>query len=109
MDRIDLNELERLAKATLHPLPYSPHEKYLYMVVDPDNEQVACCPSYHSADYIVAACNAVPELIARVRELEKERFLIIHAIAGKYGRSEAVELQKFLEESKAEQTAKEAE
>ena len=30
-------------------------------------------PSFDDLEYIVAACNAVPELVARVRELEAQR------------------------------------
>ena len=104
---VDIEKLEALAKAATPGPWWASKYGVIYGSVQPDDIFVGHISEDADIAYITAARNAVPELIARVRELEKERFLIIHAIAGKYGRSEAVELQKFLEESKAERTAKE--
>lgn len=72
---IDLEELERLAKAAT-PGPWK-HRGFGMQsnVVFTDYTTVCSTNSLnmpHDAAYIVAACNAVPELIARVRELEAE-------------------------------------
>lgn len=75
MDKIDLDELERLAtQATLLPwhtihgeILDAYHLKRAFMSYEEASKQ--------NAAYIVAACNAVPSLIARVRDLEREREL----------------------------------
>lgn len=90
MDRIDLDELERLAKAAT-PGPWKEgrhdmfsivegaHAKYIYANSIPiaisTGEENDCERVLADARYIAAACNAVPSLIARVRELEREREL----------------------------------
>lgn len=79
MDKIDLDELERLAaQATLLPwhtihgeILDAYHLKRAFMSYGEASKQ--------NAAYIVAACNAVPKLIAKVRELERQR----EALAGK--------------------------
>ena len=69
---IDLDELERLAKAAT-PGPwcndYEDIFKWTFMLT---KKPIATAELPGNARYIVAACNAVPELIARVRELEQE-------------------------------------
>ena len=85
MDSAKLDELERLAKAaTPGPWTEGRHDmksivegypaKYIYSpfqaVAIACGEDVAWHQVICNAEYIVAACNAVPELIARVRELE---------------------------------------
>lgn len=72
---IDLNELELLAKAaTAGPWDVSTKNLTMY---DPFGDSVAYTEQTHNQEanlhYIVAACNAVPELIKRVRELERQR------------------------------------
>ena len=70
---IDLDELERLAKAAT-PGPwcndYEDIFKWTFMLT---KKPIATAELPGNARYIVAACNAVPELIARVRELERQR------------------------------------
>lgn len=78
---IDLDELERLAKAAT-PGPWVDSGLGLIRPLKKTSEFVAHCAPIviHSvkklqqckanAAYIVAACNAVPELVARVRELK---------------------------------------
>ena len=84
---IDLDELERLAKAAT-PGPWKEgrhdmfsivegaHAKYIYAnsipVAISTGEEKDCERVLADARYIAAACNAVPELIARIRELEQE-------------------------------------
>lgn len=76
MDKIDLEELERLAKAaTPGPWKHRTISKTATVILAADTP--LCATKYsvnkdHDAAYIVAACNAVPSLIARVRELETE-------------------------------------
>lgn len=71
---IDLDELERLAKAAT-PVPWMvahlcTNANFVFAQA-PD-----CDIVFHAREedvqYITEACNAVPELIARVRELEAE-------------------------------------
>ena len=81
MDKIDLNELERLAEAAT-PGPWETvtygiyarnHRGHLIPVAEtilPDCFDDAYTAHKKDAAFIVAACNAVPELIARIRELE---------------------------------------
>ena len=73
---IDLEELERLAKAAT-PGPWEMVDARAFL--DDEDFEIrngGHCIGYGTsgkdAAYIVAACNAVPELIARVRELEAE-------------------------------------
>jgi hypothetical protein len=76
---INLEELERLAaQATPGPWKVVVSDKYTFTVaiLPPDFPQtplVVRIRDEQDAAYIVAACNAVPELIARVRELERQR------------------------------------
>lgn len=89
MDKIDLEELERLAKAAT-PGPWKVGEGHsakfvmtyedipvrrLVSVIDGDKGTCDLARGWDescaNAAYIVAACNAAPELIARVRELEE--------------------------------------
>ena len=87
---IDLDELERLAKAAT-PGPWkdkSYKRNYDWGVICSGGKRIAICASKEVTDkrknvtfdemlanaaYIVAACNAVPELVARVREMERQR------------------------------------
>ena len=39
---------------------------------DPIDGESYMRPSFNDLEYIVAACNAVPELVARIRELEEQ-------------------------------------
>ena len=87
MPELDLEELEKLAAAaTPGPWTEGRHDmksivegcpaKYIYSplqaVAIACGEDVAWYQVICNAEYIVAACNAVPELIKRVRELEKK-------------------------------------
>ncbi|MBR5185375.1 MAG: hypothetical protein IKW19_03665 [Akkermansia sp.] len=80
---IDLEELERLQKLA-EPLPW---KEDLYLTSDGDSvdavsnidgdmivhtDESLLAEAFNCA-YIASACNAVPELIARVRELERQR------------------------------------
>lgn len=72
MDKIDLEGLERLAKeATPGPWcnDYEDIFKWMFMLT---KKPIATAELPGNARYIVAACNAVPSLIARIRELEQE-------------------------------------
>lgn len=85
---LDLDELERLA-AQATPGPWKEgrhdmfsivegaHAKYIYAnsipVAISTGEEKDCERVLADARYIAAACNAVPSLIARVRELERQR------------------------------------
>lgn len=81
---IDLDELERLAKAaTPGPWEYRLVGRQANIIMA-DTEPL-CATKYshnksHDAAYIVAACNAVPELVARIRELERQREFFIEAL-----------------------------
>lgn len=72
---IDLDELERLAKAAT-PGPWDVSMKNL-TIYDPFGDSVASTEQTHNQEanlhYIAVACNAVPGLIARIRELERQR------------------------------------
>lgn len=76
MDKIDLEELERLHKAAT-PGPWTLEKNHT--AYDAWGESVFSTEQTHNLDnnlaYIVAACNAVPLLSARVRELERDREL----------------------------------
>lgn len=80
---VDLEKLERLAaQATPGPWIHEPGENffdhdchffgYECQMVKSDIAYVCEFVTEANAAYIVAACNAVPELIARVRELERQ-------------------------------------
>lgn len=88
---IDLDELERLQKLA-EPLPW---KEYLYLTSEGDSvdavsnidgdmivhtDESLLAEAFNCA-YIVAACNAVPELIARVRELERKSQVLAQAVA----------------------------
>lgn len=76
MPELDLDELERLA-AQATPGPWEMDNNYniriaegghpLVITINDDEDWI---PRPSDARYITAACNALPELIARVRELE---------------------------------------
>ena len=86
MDKIDLEELARLASAAT-PGPWKEgrhdmfsivegaHAKYIYAnsipVAISTGEEKDCERVLADARYIAAACNHAPELVARVRELEE--------------------------------------
>ena len=77
MDRIDLDELERLAKAAT-PGPWEAWimKQPLYHAIMPSDYPLrpSLGQTKHDADarFIVAACNAVPELIKMYREADDE-------------------------------------
>lgn len=77
MEKIDLEELERLAAQATH-LPWKVSDIDDRYIVDGSGKRelarvsMRYKPYPERAEYIAAACNAVPELIARVRELEAE-------------------------------------
>ena len=82
---IDLDELERLAKAATSG-PWEVVDARVFL----DDEDLEIRNGQHcigfgsgeaNAAYIVAACNAVPELIARVRELERQREALAFLLA----------------------------
>lgn len=75
MDNIDLDELERLAKAAT-PGPWEVDDCNNIRIAPKGRPIVATIHDYEDylprmtdARYIVAACNSVPSLIARLREL----------------------------------------
>lgn len=76
---IDLDALEQLAaQATPGPwevddcnnIRIAPKGRPIVATIHDDEDYL---PRMADAQYIAAACNAVPELIARVRELERQR------------------------------------
>jgi hypothetical protein len=77
MTEEQINELERLAKAaTPGPWKHRTISKTATVILAADTP--LCATKYsvnkdHDAAYIIAACNAVPELIVRVRELKAQR------------------------------------
>lgn len=84
---IDLEELERLAKAAT-PGPWKVDDLNNIRIAPKGRPIVATihdCEDYlprmADAQYITAACNAVPELIQRIRELEAEVDLLARKIA----------------------------
>jgi hypothetical protein len=90
---IDLDELERLAAQATH-LPWKVWERDDRYIVDASGKRelarvsMRYKPYPERAEYIAAACNAVPELIAenralreRVRELERQRELLAERLA----------------------------
>lgn len=99
MDRIDLDELERLA-AQATPGPWKVGKGHsakfvmtyedipvrrLVSVIDGDKGTCDLARGWDescaNAAYIVAACNAVPELIARIRELERQNEALAFLLA----------------------------
>ena len=71
MTEEQINELERLAlNATPGPWDYDPTGGFRWCFLE--KRHVFEATTDANAAYIVAACNAVPELIARVRELERQ-------------------------------------
>ena len=85
MDSAKLDELERLAKAAT-PGPWSRYADIHIKTMDGWGIGFIHHPlrsreeTVNNAAYIVAACNAVPELIARVRELERQREFFLKAL-----------------------------
>lgn len=84
---IDLGELERLAKAaTPGPWGYGPYPSWDFMYRITGRQKEFLLDTHiaqngeANAAYIVAACNAVPELVARVRELERQREFFLKAL-----------------------------
>lgn len=73
---VDLEKLEWLHKAaTPGPWVHEPDENFLdhdCQIIRGNTAFVCEFVTEKNAAYIVAACNAVPELIKRVRELERE-------------------------------------
>ena len=79
--KIDLDELERLANAAT-PGPWRVESEVVrdsmglfwpISSIEGTEDNVTENVTTGDAAYIVAACNAVPELIAKVRELERQR------------------------------------
>lgn len=84
---IDLDELERLA-AQATPGPWfvtcNCTGKTFYTIKNDRvyiGETLGVYNGEANAAYIVAACNAVPELIARVRELERQKRVLVEKMA----------------------------
>lgn len=84
---INLEELERLA-AQATPGPWEVDDCNNIRIAPKGRPIVATIHDYEDylprmadAQYIVAACNGVPELVTRVRELERQRdFVLMHRI-----------------------------
>ena len=70
---IDLDELMRLHEAAT-PGPWEHKIDDAFTTIHTIEPSVASYVSPANAAYIVAACNAVPELVARIRELEAELY-----------------------------------
>ena len=75
---IDLDELMRLRESAT-PGPWKVTDKCAHLYVtdsNPNREIAKICRKpkayVENASYIVVACNAVPGLVARIRELESE-------------------------------------
>lgn len=87
--KIDLDELERLANAAT-PGPWVGRGNYIFCA---NKKRLAYVEAERALDvqtaaYIVAACNAVPELIAenralkeKVRELERQKRVLVEKMA----------------------------
>lgn len=85
---LDLEKLERLAaQATPGPwevgnwvncVLHTKPAEYRRTFFIPGQPALSCSPQ--DAAYITAACNAVPELIARVRELERQNAFFLKAL-----------------------------
>ena len=73
----DLDELMRLKEAAT-PGPWSHRpDKALYVerlreIITEDETHVCSFTEKNDAEYIVSVCNAVPELVQRIRELEEQ-------------------------------------
>ena len=121
MPELDLDELERLAKAAT-PGPWEMDNNYniriaegghpLVITINDDEDWI---PRPSDARYIVAACNALPALIKRVRELERQRDWLATFIDDNmecercpYFDSHCTDCFKWVSQQ-AEQAAKEAE
>ena len=107
---IDLEKLEELAKAAT-PSPWEDVGAGRIRTSSKGHEFVAdCAPTIiygykkllkykANAAYILAACNAVPELIARIRELEKKNERACDEINVLWGRWEtALQNTRLLQE-----------
>lgn len=69
---IDLDELMKLREAaTPGPWEHKIDDAFDDPSIHDITPYVASCVKPDNAAYIVAACNAVPELVARIRELER--------------------------------------
>ena len=68
---INLDELMRLHEAAT-PGPWEHKIDDAFTTIHTIEPSVASYVSPANAAYIVAACNAVPELVARIRELEEQ-------------------------------------
>ena len=121
MDKIDLNELEQLAKAAT-PGPWKIGKGYaakfvmtyedipVRRLVSVTEGNEGTCDlargwdeSCANAAYIVAACNHAPELVARVRELEAEnRTLGERLCETEHDLTEALDKKEDLERRVAE-------
>ena len=86
---IDLENMERLAKKADH-LPwevdgcnniFTSHNSRTLVYAIYDRLEDEYIPSFADTTYIVAACNAVPELIQRIRELEEEADCLADSLA----------------------------
>ena len=84
---IDLDELMRLREAAT-PGPWKVATWYGgYHTIRPKKEPekaLGQIENKHDAAYIVAACNAVPELVARIRDLEDQRDVLSTWIANTF-------------------------
>ena len=68
---VDIEKLEALSQAATPGPWWSSKYGAIYGSVQPDDIFIGQISEGADIAYIVAACNAVPKLIARVRELEK--------------------------------------
>ena len=68
---IDIDELMRLREAAT-PGPWEHKIDDAFTTIHTIEPSVASYVSPADAAYIVTACNSVPELLARIRELEEE-------------------------------------
>lgn len=98
---IDLGELERLAKAaTPGPWIYKQDDAFpgedLREIRTPHSHFISSFAIEHDAAYIVAACNAVPELIAENRTL-RERAQMRQELVEQYEKDIASLRQKVRE------------
>lgn len=82
MDKIDIDKLEQLAAQATH-LPWKVWERDDRYIVDASGKRelarvsMRYKPYPERAEYIAAACNAVPELIARMRKMEDQNERLI--------------------------------
>lgn len=83
---VDLDELmRRHAAATPGPWSHRP-DKALYVerlreIITEDETNICSLTEKNDAEYIVAACNAIPELVQRIKELEAQRDWLAQAAA----------------------------